>query len=109
MRRKVVTLPPLPDSVPSQLGAVPVTFVPDLKTRAGEDALGIWDGELRIIKVRSGLPLVVSWQVLRHEQIHQVLWDAGFTDSLTDTQHEILCDSLASARVAEMLASGVSY
>ena len=98
-----MTLPPIPDSVPSQLGPIPVTFVAELEARDEELCFGLWDTLTRTIKIRDGLPINVQWQVLIHEQVHQILFDAGV--KLDEALEEIVCDCLASARVAEMLAA----
>lgn len=98
--QKRKALPALPASVPSQLGPVPVTLVPDLKAVDGEECLGIFDYEERTIRIRSGMPRAVQWQTLHHEIVHMCLSDAGV--SLPAATEETLCDVIGSYRVMEM-------
>lgn len=99
------TLPPLPTSVWSVFGPVPVTVVPDLR----DEKDGILFGRVlyftRRIEIRAEMSLVTQWQTLEHERVHLALFDAGARLSLTNEQEEAVCDSLATARVAEMLAT----
>lgn len=104
-RGAVAVIPPLPTTIWSALGPIPIEIVAELKSAKGEEALGIWDGEHRIIKIRAGMPLVTQWQALRHEQIHQVLWDAGFTEVIAESLEEQVCDLIATNRIAEMVHS----
>jgi hypothetical protein len=46
----------------------------------------------------------MQWQTLFHEMVHVVLSDAGLHNAFTEDQQEIICDVIATARVAEMLA-----
>ena len=97
-----MTLPPIPTTVPSQLGPIPVVFVDDLESKDDELCFGLWCTLTRTIKIRTGLPINVQWQVLVHEQIHQILFDGGL--KLDEEREEIVCDLIASARVAELLS-----
>jgi len=95
-------LPPIPKTIPSQLGPVPVIMVKDLKTAKGEDALGLWCAEERCIKLRIGMHAAVAWATLEHERVHLICWDAGV--GLSEAAEERVADAISSARVAQMLS-----
>jgi len=98
-----MTLPPIPDAVPSPLGPVPVVFVETLSEASDDfETFGLWDMLNRVIKIREGLPIAVQWQTLYHEMTHVAIWDAGLHNVLTEDCIEILCDVLGCARVMEL-------
>jgi hypothetical protein len=89
---------PIPTSVYSILGPVPVVFVENLKDDAGEDLLGRWCPEERCIKLRSGVHLTTQRVTLAHEVLHLFLWDSGA--GLDMPTEERVCDALSAALVA---------
>lgn len=95
-------LPPLPSSVHSVLGPVPVEIVTDLKDSAGHECLGLWLPELRVIKICDGVHPYTAWVTLIHEHTHCSLWDAGV--QIGGKLEESVCDAIGTARIAEMLA-----
>jgi hypothetical protein len=99
-----VTLPPLPKTIPSQLGPVRVKLV----KRVGKKGklMGRYSMEKRVIEVCSRASRRMQWQTLYHEWMHMVLMDVGLHNVLGLEQQEVLCDTVGTARVAEMLAGG---
>lgn len=98
-----MTLTELPEFVFSAVGPIPVQLVEDLKdVQTGEPLFGYWDAYKRVIYVRAGMHPAASWQTLWHERTHADLGDCGV--KLTTQQEEIICEAIARARVAEMLA-----
>lgn len=94
-------LPPLPSSIRSPLGQVPVVVVADLQCN-DEPALGCFDVEQRRIAIKDSVPLIVQWQALFHEEVHLILWDSGH--STHDAAEEGIADAIATARAADLLA-----
>lgn len=94
-------LPAIPKAVGSQLGPVPVVWAKDLKAPDGDDALGLWCPEERVIKLRLGMHRTTAWATLKHEAVHCWLWDAGV--GLTSDVEERVADAISTALVAEML------
>lgn len=70
-----------------------------------EDDFGSWDPRDRIIRIRPRTRRVVAHQVLQHEWVHAVLWDAGLHSALGGTLEEQVCDSIATALVASQLTT----
>lgn len=97
-------LPPLPPTVFSTHGEITVQVVEDLRDpeEPKERLFGYWDPFARIISVRSGMHPTAMWLTLTHEQTHADLSDIGV--KLSEEQEESVCNAIASARVAEMLA-----
>lgn len=97
----LLALPPLPTFLRSAIGRVPVVVVANLRCD-DVDALGCFDGEARVISIRAGVPLLVQWQSLFHEEVHLILWDSGH--STHDAVEEGIADAIATARTADLLA-----
>lgn len=99
-----MTLPPLPASLFSVYGPIPVEIVEDLKdVDTGDTLFGYWDSYKRIIYIRAGLHPAAAWQTLYHELAHAWLLDIGV--KLSYNQEEAVVGAVASARLAELLAS----
>lgn len=98
-----MTLPEIPSVVFSPIGPIPVEHVADLKDAAGDECLGTWNYGERVIKLRPDQSHSALWQTLIHEKVHMWLSDSGVSGFLSEKQEEAVCDSLASAIVAEML------
>lgn len=102
------TLPPLPKTVHSALGPIPVKLVKVLKDSNGNDSadMGEINYHAREIRVVKGLDRTQAHHTLRHEWLHAVLLDSGLTNVLAkiDGLEEQLCDVIATAIVAEMKA-----
>ena len=96
-------LPPLPGTVYSVLGPIPVGTKRDLKDDDGERALGLWLPEERRIWIIEGLDPVAAWATLLHERLHQILWDSGARPSSRE-EEERICDAVATAFLAERIA-----
>jgi hypothetical protein len=96
-------LPPLPDSVPSQIGWLRVTVIPDL-TCDGVEVYGCFEPQAYVIKIRAGMHPAVAWQTLEHERMHVVFFNANlhFPPGLEDH----IADVIASGRVLEMRQTG---
>lgn len=101
-RQRTVNLPPLPDCLPSPLGAIPVDVVDEVLATDKGTIMGTFDPVNRVIKIRAGMGAAVSWQTLLHEATHMVLSDAGV--QLSEDQHESVCDAIATAGVLWMIA-----
>lgn len=99
-------LPPLPESVVSQLGPVRILIVPDLKCN-GVAVYGCFDGVSRRIIIRDSMPREVQWHTLFHEQFHVMLHDGGATlrnaDGSVSRIEDTLADVVATARLGELL------
>lgn len=95
-------LPRIPRSVPGILGPIRVLRAAQV-ILDGVDCYGVWDSEARTITVRSGLSLAKAHHILWHERTHADLDESHVV--LTSEQEEAVCDGIATARVAEMLAA----
>lgn len=95
-------LPPLPTSIPSALGPVPVKLV-DRLGKKGNENMGSYSARKREIKISRRASRLVQWQTLYHEWMHMVLIDVGLHNVLGDEQQEVLCDTIATARMVELL------
>jgi hypothetical protein len=91
-------LPPLPSSIQSSIGLVPVKRVKGLQER--EKASGMFHWNSREIWIDASLGLHASWLTLRHEEVHMILMDAGI--QLDEYTEERLCDSIALHLVSQM-------
>jgi hypothetical protein len=96
-----VSLPPLPETIWSQIGPVQVERVANLMCGAGVPAMGCFDGTQMTVYVRDSIPLNIAWQTLEHEKVHVALYLSGLSLGVAEDH---AADILASARVAEMLA-----
>lgn len=103
-RKPAPALPPLPATVFSTHGEIAVQLVEDLRDPEDptERLFGYWNAFARVISVRSGMHPTTMWLTLIHEQTHADLSEIGI--KLTEDQEEAVCNAIASARVAEMLA-----
>lgn len=98
-------LPLLAKTVPSILGAVPVKRERNLRSEDGEHAcLGTWRSVPREVCIDADASPVCAWQTYWHEWVHIILWDAGV--HLAKEVEEQVADTLATARVREMLDNG---
>lgn len=96
-------LPPLPKEVHSTLGSIPVERHATLATEGQpEENMGDVNFLTRIIRISTKLAPVAAWHTLEHERTHLALWDAGVV--LPHETEELICDVIATARVAEMVA-----
>lgn len=98
-------LAPLPKSVSSPLGPIPVELVKSFKDDGKEMTyLGEFDQIARRIRILKSLDRTQAHHTLRHEWVHAVLFDSGLTNILTHELEEQLCDVIATALVAEAVA-----
>lgn len=97
-----MTLPPLPATVFSHHGPIPVLIVEDLADDEGAPVFGLWDPMARTISIRAGMSPVMQRLTLEHERTHADLVHLGVT--LSEDQAESICNAIASVRVAELLA-----
>lgn len=95
-------LPPLPKTVPSPLGPVPVILVPRLQSENGQGLFGAWSPVTREIEIAPDCSLQTQWATLWHERIHQILFDAGVRGHSQELE-ERLCDVISTALVHDML------
>jgi hypothetical protein len=100
-------LPPIPASIPSVLGPVPVTHVENLRDKNGVACFGIWNPDTRSVRLDSDMALTTAWSTYWHEWLHITLWDSGV--ELKSKLAERLCDTVATARVREMLDGGGAH
>lgn len=97
-------VPPIPRSVPSQLGPVPVLIVDSILSRDSTlDLMGGFDLWRRRIYLKRQLGPVQMWQVLYHEVCHVWMFDSGLRQVTPTALEEAICDASATARVAELL------
>ena len=97
--------PPLPRLVHCAGGPVKVRRKKVLRASDGEDAWGLWEQDKRTIWVAKGLPLEQQWRVYFHELMHAVLTDSGLENLFPEQGVEVLCDAVATARMAELRGS----
>lgn len=102
--KKAPPLPPLPSSVFSVHGPVPVILTDD-PTILDPGDFGAWNAHDRIIYVRCGMHPTASWLTLLHEICHADLSDIDF--AIADDALEAICNAIAAARLAAIRA-GVS-
>lgn len=95
-------LPPIPKTVHSLLGPVPVKIVADLRDPQGRQLFGKWDSEKREISLDDKMCLTTAWSTLWHERVHVMLSDAGVR--LKPNKAEDVCNAVALALTADMLA-----
>lgn len=96
------TLPPLPDSVPSAVGWVPVRRVAS-PCGGGEGTLGCFRIAERIIEIRKdSLSHIQAWIAIEHERAHLNMFDAAVP--LSEGLQEFMARVISTARVREMLA-----
>lgn len=95
-------LPPFPEWVPTQRGAVPVRLVKNL--RCGDRmAWGCYYHASRTIQIEDSLVLWRKWETLRHEIVHAALHNAGLTLA-NQASEDSLADALARQQIGEMLS-----
>lgn len=98
---KAQQLPPLPDSIPTAIGPVPVQRVAGLLCQ-GEQAFGCFDAERFVIQVRDSIDLAVAWQTVRHERFHVLLFVAGIHLEGPAGVEDLLADATATQDVLEL-------
>ena len=103
-KRKTKKLPPLPTTLPSIVGPVPLTRVSDLRDKKNDGCYGIWRADVRDVRLEADMSLTTAWLTYWHEWAHIVFWDAGVR--LDKEVEERIVDALAIARVREMLDNG---
>lgn len=86
----------IPTKVWSQLGDVAIEMKKDLKTEAGESAMGLFGQYRREIELETEQCDASKLATLFHEITHLALWDAGANNSFTEQQCEIVCDAVGS-------------
>jgi hypothetical protein len=96
-------LPPLPKSVHSVLGPVPVLLKRHPKSSTGTRCIGVFEHRTRTIIIDTDQSHVARWQTLIHEEIELALWDNGVSYFVRGRRKEAVCDAIATARVAAML------
>ncbi len=96
-----MSVPPIPDTVYSILGPIPVVLVANLEDSDGEPLLGKWEPEKRRILLCANVHPITSLVTLWHERVHQMLWDSGA--GLDQEDEERVCDAISPAIVAELL------
>lgn len=95
----VSPLPPLPSTMPSQLGPVPVERVDSIP--GDPHALADVRFMERRVRIRRDLSLAGSWQAYYHESCHLWLYDEHA--SLGGDEEERTCDVWGNARFQEMV------
>jgi hypothetical protein len=90
--------PPLPKTVTTMLGPVPVELVDKF---ADDDSFGQWHRERRTIEILKGLSREIQWSTLFHEIVHTALDDSGVACVLTEPQQEAICECISTARMRE--------
>lgn len=98
-------LPPIPRSVATQLGPVPVVFVDSLVNGEGKQVVGGFHTIKRVIYLRRDLlenPRI-AWAVYYHEVAHIVMYDSGLANMIPPEVQQAIADAFAIQRVAEML------
>ena len=99
-------LPPIPRSVETSLGSIPVIWVDSLSDEQGRPLAGGYHSMQRAIYLRRELTLrVVQWRVLFHEKCHVWVSDSGLDNLIPPQLVQSICDASATAQVAEMLAA----
>lgn len=95
--------PPLPASMYSVIGPIPVEMIPNLRASDGEAVHGLWlEGE-RVIRINASDSRETQWLTLWHEWTHATLWHGGVT--LPSKSEERVCDAMAAAIVAMLFAT----
>lgn len=100
--KRAPRLPPLPKSVWSPYGPIPVELVPGLCSSDGEPCFGMWCPLARKIEINAGMKPAVAWLTLWHERTHAELSEIGVR--LSEDQIEAVCNAISQARVLEMRA-----
>lgn len=97
------SLPPIPLSVPSAMGPVPVVWGDSLKDADGKLIFAGFHPAKRVIYLSRQLELLPAWHALYHERCHVTMWDTGIVAELPMKIQQQLCDQFATASVADML------
>ena len=93
---------PVPGSVWSALGPIPVVLVKELKDEKGEPLLGCWEVGSRVISVREGMDPTAMLATIAHEWVHAMLSDAGV--KLPHDTEETIADALGTAIAGDVLS-----
>jgi hypothetical protein len=94
----------LPASVWSALGPVPVILHKKLRgKKKGKRYFGKYNYFARQIHISLAASPLMQWQTLYHEWMHMVIRDAGIQHLLPDGAEEVFCDTVATARLVELL------
>jgi hypothetical protein len=102
-------LPPLPDSVPSVFGNLPVVRLDNLRNMRGDELLGGFVPETRTVYIKRTIPSrKTAWVTYYHESCHvNVFWDTGLRNAMSgaggDQLQDAICDAIAADRVRAML------
>jgi hypothetical protein len=95
-------LPPIPATVHSMLGPIPVLILPDLGEMDDHKVFGLWVPEERCIKLLDGMHPLTTFVTLWHERVHVACWDAGI--ALSHEDEERVADALSTFIVADLLS-----
>lgn len=102
--KKAPPLPPLPTSVFSIHGPIPVILTDDPRILDPGD-FGCWNAHTRTIYIRIGLNDVAGWLTFFHEECHVHLSDIDFAiDHIT---LENVANAIAAARLAALRAGAL--
>lgn len=96
-------LPPIPLSVPSAMGPVPVVWGDSLKDADGKLIFAGFHPARRVIYLSRQLELLPAWHALYHERCHVTMWDTGIVAEVPMKIQQQLCEQFATASVADML------
>jgi len=98
---------PVPDSLPTMLGFVPVTWQDKVfDASGGEELMGLYNLlERRIYLSRRIQNPIVAWHVALHERCHAVMADTGLRFAMTPLFVQQLCDAIATLQVIDLLAA----
>ena len=94
-------LPPIPRTMPSILGPIPVEIVANLRDKQDRECFGISRHGERDMRIDRDQHLTKMWATYWHEWFHFVIADAGI--ELDHDKMEAICDAVGNARTREML------
>lgn len=92
--------PKLPSSIEAPGGTVEVRLVDGI-TEGGTECWGLYDPANRLITIDRTASLRHQWKTYYHEWAHVAFLDAGLDSGLPTNLHEVLCESIATARMRE--------
>jgi Zn-dependent peptidase ImmA (M78 family) len=92
---------PIPCSVWSALGPVPVVMVKNLRTKKRK-LMGLWQPLNRTIYVRAGMDPTATLATIAHEWVHVVLWDAGV--ALSKAEEEAVADAISTGIIGDLIS-----
>lgn len=99
-------LPPVPDTVYSPLGPIPIVWTDTLVGGEGVLIGGYALGQRRIYLNRAIIQSrALAHHTRFHEECHGMLYESGARRLMTDTAAQLLCDVYATHRVYELRAA----